>query len=34
MKTVLSETEEKRLMEEKQKKVDYIYSQVQHHNAQ
>lgn len=26
--------EEKRLMEEKQKKVDQIYSQVQHHNAQ
>lgn len=32
--TVLSETEEKRLTEEKQKKVDHIYSQVQHHNPQ
>eukprot|EP00066_Takifugu_rubripes_P012085 XP_011601351.1 PREDICTED: protein PAT1 homolog 2 isoform X1 [Takifugu rubripes] len=32
--TVLSEMEEKRLMEEKQKKVDHIYSQVQHHNPQ
>ncbi|CAG12658.1 unnamed protein product [Tetraodon nigroviridis] len=32
--TVLSEMEEKRLMEEKQKKVDHIYSQVQHHSPQ
>ena len=33
MKTaVLSEAEERKLVEETQKKVEHIYSQMQHHN--
>lgn len=30
--TVLSEAEERRLMEKRQRKVEHIYSQLQHHN--
>lgn len=34
MKTkVLPEAEEQRLMEETQRKVEHIYSQLQHHNS-
>lgn len=31
--TVLPEAEEKRLVEETQRKVDHIYSQLQHHEC-